>query len=132
MLADRGCRCGGRALRSPGVGGAARCVHLNPGPFQTNVVFNLSRMCLPLAPLHPLSVRHLPGKDSEPSPRRPQDALNGASKTVMLVAVTPTVECRDETMCSMQFAQRVRRIDLRSAKRAAQLKVRAHPLTQPQ
>lgn len=41
-----------------------------------------------------------------------QDSLSGSAKTVMLVNVSPSACCREETLCSLNFAQRVARVEL--------------------
>ena len=41
-----------------------------------------------------------------------QDSLSGSAKTVMLVNVSPSTCCREETLCSLNFAQRVARVEL--------------------
>mmetsp|Transcript_30249 Transcript_30249/g.34857 ORF Transcript_30249/g.34857 Transcript_30249/m.34857 type:complete len:688 (+) Transcript_30249:2095-4158(+) len=46
-----------------------------------------------------------------------QDCLGGNSKTMMVVACCPTDNSFDETLCALQFATRVRRINLGSAQR---------------
>ncbi|XP_056134154.1 kinesin-like protein KIFC3 isoform X2 [Lampris incognitus] len=44
-----------------------------------------------------------------------QDSLNGDSKTLMMVQVSPLVSNMSESVCSLKFAQRVRTIELGSA-----------------
>ena len=41
-----------------------------------------------------------------------QDSLSGSAKTVMLVNLSPSSTCREETLCSLNFAQRVARVEL--------------------
>ena len=41
-----------------------------------------------------------------------QDSLSGSAKTVMLVNLSPSASCREETLCSLNFAQRVARVEL--------------------
>lgn len=46
-----------------------------------------------------------------------QDSLSGNSKTLMFVNVNPTEADAGETACSLQFATRVRGVELGAAKR---------------
>jgi len=43
----------------------------------------------------------------------------GNSKTLMLVNVAPTVSDVQETACSLQFASRVRRVELATARKSS-------------
>ena len=45
------------------------------------------------------------------------NSLSGNSKVLMLVCVSPTLMCTNETMCSLQFAQRCRATKLGQAKK---------------
>ena len=45
------------------------------------------------------------------------NSLSGNSKVLMLVCVSPTMMCTNETMCSLQFAQRCRATSLGQAKK---------------
>ena len=45
------------------------------------------------------------------------NSLNGNSKVLMLVCVSPTLMCTNESMCSLQFAQRCRNTKLGMAKK---------------
>lgn len=51
------------------------------------------------------------------------DSLGGNSKTVMVANICPTNKNIDETLCTLQFAQRVRRIELGQARKNVQMKV---------
>lgn len=46
-----------------------------------------------------------------------QDSLGGNSRTMMVVTVCPSSDSLDESMCTLQFATRVRRINLGSAQK---------------
>jgi kinesin family protein C2/C3 len=46
-------------------------------------------------------------------------SLNGRSKVLMLVCISPTLMCTPETLCSLQFAQRCRATSLGRAKKNA-------------
>ena len=46
-----------------------------------------------------------------------QDSLGGAAKTVMVVQVSPVVKNVSETVCSLNFALRVKKVELGSAKK---------------
>ena len=46
-----------------------------------------------------------------------QDSLSGNSKTLMFVNVNPTEADAGETACSLQFATRVRGVELGAAKK---------------
>ena len=59
---------------------------------------------------------HIPYRDSKLTYLL-QDSLGGNSRTMMVVAVCPTSESFDESQHALQFATRVRRIHLGSAKR---------------
>lgn len=59
---------------------------------------------------------HIPYRDSKLTYLL-QDSLGGNSRTMMVVAVCPTSVSSDETSHALQFATRVRRINLGSAKR---------------
>lgn len=41
-----------------------------------------------------------------------QDSLSADSKTLMLVCVSPVVQSAEESMCSLNFAARVRTVEL--------------------
>lgn len=47
-----------------------------------------------------------------------QDSLAGAGKTLMFVCVNPTKPDAPETVCSLQFASRVRGVELGAARRS--------------
>lgn len=51
-----------------------------------------------------------------------QDSLGGNSRTMMVVTVCPNSSSIDESICALQFAQRVRRIHLGSAQKNVQNK----------
>lgn len=59
---------------------------------------------------------HVPYRDSKLTYLL-QDSLGGNSRTMMVVAVCPTSVTSDETSHALQFATRVRRINIGSAKR---------------
>jgi len=46
-----------------------------------------------------------------------QDSLGGNAKVLMFVALSPTTECASETLCSLNFASRVAKVELGQAKR---------------
>jgi kinesin family protein C2/C3 len=46
-----------------------------------------------------------------------QDSLGGNSKVLMFVNVSPTVESAPETICSLQFAARVNKVELGKAEK---------------
>lgn len=60
--------------------------------------------------------KHVPYRDSKLTYLL-QDSLGGNSRTMMIVTVNPTSESYDETQYALQFATRVRRIQLGTAKR---------------
>eukprot|EP00698_Gefionella_okellyi_P003156 TRINITY_DN12952_c0_g1_i1.p1 TRINITY_DN12952_c0_g1~~TRINITY_DN12952_c0_g1_i1.p1 ORF type:complete len:982 (+),score=261.46 TRINITY_DN12952_c0_g1_i1:83-3028(+) len=59
---------------------------------------------------------HVPYRDSKLT-RLLQDSLGGNSKTLMFVQVSPANSNHSESVCSLQFAQRVRKVELGAAKR---------------
>jgi len=64
---------------------------------------------------------HIPYRDSKLTYLL-QDSLGGNSRTMMVVTVCPNSSSIDETICALQFAQRVRRIHLGSAQKNVQNK----------
>eukprot|EP00562_Extubocellulus_spinifer_P020182 CAMPEP_0178588094 /NCGR_PEP_ID=MMETSP0697-20121206/26830_1 /TAXON_ID=265572 /ORGANISM="Extubocellulus spinifer, Strain CCMP396" /LENGTH=1481 /DNA_ID=CAMNT_0020224381 /DNA_START=164 /DNA_END=4609 /DNA_ORIENTATION=+ len=60
--------------------------------------------------------KHVPYRDSKLTYLL-QDSLGGNSRTMMVVNVSPTNDSYDETACSLQFATRVRRINIGTAKK---------------
>mmetsp|Transcript_60552 Transcript_60552/g.179470 ORF Transcript_60552/g.179470 Transcript_60552/m.179470 type:complete len:1620 (-) Transcript_60552:166-5025(-) len=60
--------------------------------------------------------KHVPYRDSKLTYLL-QDSLGGNSRTMMIVTVNPTSASYDETQFALQFATRVRRIQLGTAKR---------------
>merc|ERR1712232_507152 len=59
---------------------------------------------------------HIPYRDSKLTYLL-QDSLGGNSRTMMIVAVTPTDVTCDESVHALQFATRVRRINIGAAQR---------------
>merc|ERR1719243_328683 len=62
------------------------------------------------------SEKHVPYRDSKLTYLL-QDSLGGNSKTMMIVAVTPVDAAYDESIHALQFATRVRRINIGAAQR---------------
>ena len=60
--------------------------------------------------------RHVPYRNSKLTWLL-SNSLNGNSKFLMLVCVSPTLMCTNESMCSLQFAQRCRATKLGMAKK---------------
>eukprot|EP01006_Ploeotia_vitrea_P040394 TRINITY_DN66423_c4_g15_i2.p1 TRINITY_DN66423_c4_g15~~TRINITY_DN66423_c4_g15_i2.p1 ORF type:complete len:1069 (-),score=678.67 TRINITY_DN66423_c4_g15_i2:126-3230(-) len=60
---------------------------------------------------NPKKVQHVPYRNSKLTFLL-QDSLGGNSRTMMFVNVSPADRCAQETMCSLQFARRVRKIQL--------------------
>lgn len=60
--------------------------------------------------------KHIPYRNSKLT-HLLQDSLGGAAKTLMVVQVSPVIKNAPETMCSLQFATRVRAVELGSSKK---------------
>lgn len=76
----------------------------------------LSNVIMALSPLTPSPVapQHVPYRDSKLT-RVLQDALGGSARTVLIACVSPADESVSETLSTLQYATRARRIQSRPA-----------------
>jgi len=70
---------------------------------------------------------HIPYRNSRLT-RLLQDALGGAARTLLVATVGPSHTTAEETLCTLQFASRARRVDLGPAHRAVNFKNLSHSL----
>lgn len=80
----------------------------------------LSNVIMALSPLSPAPAapQHVPYRDSKLT-RVLQDALGGSARTVLIACVSPADESVNETLSTLQYATRARRIQSRPAPAAA-------------
>lgn len=71
--------------------------------------------------------KHIPYRNSKLT-HLLQDSLGGKAKTVMLVQVSPVVKNVGETVCSLNFAQRVQKVELGTlaSKRVCHVRLSLH------
>jgi kinesin family protein C2/C3 len=63
--------------------------------------------------------KHIPFRNSKLT-HFLQDSLGGAAKTLMVVQISPVIKNAPESKCSLGFAERVKKVELGSAKKVSE------------